>query len=499
MAPHRKVTMGVTKAAMKKLAFAAMAGAGLLLVAAGLWMRSPWLTLSGVLAGLAVVGLLALLTLRRAGYLIVLARDSEATLRQELAEIGREQARIADEIHRAALADFRELMLSAYREIFDEVQALAASEARAAASLTRIEQAVTRIGAMADALDVQVAATRASLARIEEGVTRSGAMADALDVQVAATRASLAKRADALAASLETLGQKSSERFAGLRKQMESQAGGSLERLASLQEGIGLLQAAAKEAGDLAQEGKTAMAAVATTLDERVAKPVRRINQAIDNGDLRYPLLNDIGSILRLQQRFQPRTALPRMSGWTLDSSTLERLVEYVVERGPKLMVECGSGASTVWLAYAARAAGARLVSLEHLERYAAETAGELARHGLGDVAEVRLAPLEELEIEGTGYHWYGRRAWEDIEHIDMLLVDGPPKATGKHARFPAVPLLESRLADRCTIVFDDVHRKEEREILDRWRELNPAIGVPHPIGERTVLVEWAPRSTGAA
>ncbi len=445
--------MRVTKSAMKKLAFAAMAGAAMLLVAAGLWLRSPWLVLPGVLAGFAVMGLLALLTFRRAGYLIVLGRESEATLPQELADIAREQARIADEMHRAALADFRELMLSAYREIFDEVQALAAAEARAEASQRRIEQGVARIGAMADALDGQVSATRAMLA----------------------------KRADALEASLETLGRQSSG------------------RLASLQDGVDLLQGAAKEAGELAQQGKKAMAAVATTLDERVAKPVRRINQAIDNGDLRYPLLNDIGSLMRLQQRFQPRTALPRMSGWALDSSTLERLVEYVVERRPKLMVECGSGASTVWLAYAARAAGARLVSFDHLERYAAETAGELARHGLGDVAEVRLAPLEEMEIDGAVYRWYGRGAWQDIERIDMLLVDGPPKATGEHARFPAVPLLGSRLAHGCTIVFDDVHRKEEQEILDRWRQSNPAMGVPHPIGDRTVLVEWATGSAGAA
>ncbi len=196
--------MRVTKSAMKKLAFAAMAGAAMLLVAAGLWLRSPWLVLPGVLAGFAVMGLLALLTFRRAGYLIVLGRESEATLRQELADIAREQARIADEMHRAALADFRELMLSAYREIFDEVQALAAAEARAEASQRRIEQGVARIGAMADALDGQVSATRAMLA----------------------------KRADALEASLETLGRQSSG------------------RLASLQDGVDLLQGAGRSERD---------------------------------------------------------------------------------------------------------------------------------------------------------------------------------------------------------------------------------------------------------
>jgi hypothetical protein len=52
---------------------------------------------------------------------------------------------------------------------------------------------------------------------------------------------------------------------------------------------------------------------------------------------------------------------------------------------------------------------------------------------------------------------------------IDLLFVDGPPKATGPQARFPAIPVLLSQLSDDALIVLDDTAREDERAISDRW------------------------------
>jgi hypothetical protein len=55
------------------------------------------------------------------------------------------------------------------------------------------------------------------------------------------------------------------------------------------------------------------------------------------------------------------------------------------------------------------------------------------------------------------------------LSEIPMLVVDGPPRATGAAARYPAFPLLQSVLAQKATIVLDDADRPDEEEIVSRW------------------------------
>jgi len=54
---------------------------------------------------------------------------------------------------------------------------------------------------------------------------------------------------------------------------------------------------------------------------------------------------------------------------------------------------------------------------------------------------------------------------------VDLLLIDGPPEKTGPDARYPAMRVLEDRLADAATVVFDDAHRQDERVALRKWVE----------------------------
>lgn len=67
------------------------------------------------------------------------------------------------------------------------------------------------------------------------------------------------------------------------------------------------------------------------------------------------------------------------------------------------------------------------------------------------------------------------RRADADIGNdFDLLIVDGPPESTGEFARFPALPVLEKRLAESCTVLLDDVHRPNEAQILQDWQQAFP-------------------------
>jgi hypothetical protein len=86
-------------------------------------------------------------------------------------------------------------------------------------------------------------------------------------------------------------------------------------------------------------------------------------------------------------------------------------------------------------------------------------------------VAEVREAPLTPLSIDGKSFQWYDVAQLADLRDIDLLVVDGPPEATGPDARFPALHVLEQKLADTATIVFDDANRQDEQAALRRWTE----------------------------
>jgi hypothetical protein len=114
------------------------------------------------------------------------------------------------------------------------------------------------------------------------------------------------------------------------------------------------------------------------------------------------------------------------------------------------------------------RAGGGRLVALEHLPEVAEQTRLLLDRHGLSEWAEVRHVPLTTASTPRGRFPWYDVDP-SSLMGIGLLLVDGPPGATGPHARYPALPVLGGGLMADATIVLDDSERADEREVLDMW------------------------------
>jgi hypothetical protein len=160
------------------------------------------------------------------------------------------------------------------------------------------------------------------------------------------------------------------------------------------------------------------------------------------------------------------------LSGWAADSILVHNAARLMVEARPRLVLECGSGSSTIAIAHCLRALGGRLVSLEHDPAYAHRTTAMLRLYGLDDLATVVTAPLVPREFNGQSTSWYDT-TYEPLlnQPIDVLLVDGPPKATGPQARYLAVPILRSRLAPECWILMDDGDRPDERAIAHAWSE----------------------------
>jgi predicted O-methyltransferase YrrM len=162
---------------------------------------------------------------------------------------------------------------------------------------------------------------------------------------------------------------------------------------------------------------------------------------------------------------------MPSSGGFALNPTDLLELLHLIRTRKPRLVLELGSGTSSVWIGYVLEKTGGKLVSLDHDATYAAQTRAALAAHGLSKIAEVRDAPLTPATIDGRDYPWYDPETLSDLRDIDFVLIDGPPERTGADARFPALHMIEKRLADRATLVFDDATRKDELAALAAWTE----------------------------
>jgi predicted O-methyltransferase YrrM len=213
----------------------------------------------------------------------------------------------------------------------------------------------------------------------------------------------------------------------------------------------------------------------------RILDAVRRIET-----DTKIEIKKEIKQTFRQLEALQNLNAvlpandvLPATRGWAASPDLLAVLVDLVVAERPSLVVECGSGASTLWLALAMRRFGidGRVVALDHDPVFGGKTRDLLARHDVGDLAEVRDAPLESFSLEGETYSWYARRAWEDLTGIDLLFVDGPPATTGHLARYPALPLLSGALSPVVTAVLDDLVVPDMQKVLRRWLDAYPDFG----------------------
>lgn len=198
-----------------------------------------------------------------------------------------------------------------------------------------------------------------------------------------------------------------------------------------------------------------------------------------------------IEALLQVLPRFGDHPVLPPSGSFALDARSLAELADIVVRERPQLVVELGSGTSTVWIAHQLKATGGRLVSIDHDPKYAAATRYQLDLQSLSDVAEVNEAPLV-ARAEGTP--WYDESAFAGLTGIDLLLVDGPPGSTGPHARRPALEVLREALSPGATVILDDVVRDEEKEILDEWMARWPEfVRIDAGISSMAVLKDSTP------
>jgi predicted O-methyltransferase YrrM len=178
-------------------------------------------------------------------------------------------------------------------------------------------------------------------------------------------------------------------------------------------------------------------------LAEAIAKLTHLTDLKPATADVRA-VPREVEATLQLFQSFTPRAPMPSSGGFALNPTDLLEVLHLIRTRQPRLVLELGSGTSSVWIGYVLEKTGGRLISLDHDAGYARQTRAALAAHGLTEVAEVRDAPLVPATIDGRDYPWYDPEALTDLRDIDFVLIDGPPERTGSDARYPALHMIEA-------------------------------------------------------
>ncbi|MGY0618350.1 class I SAM-dependent methyltransferase [Lysobacter sp. A378] len=218
----------------------------------------------------------------------------------------------------------------------------------------------------------------------------------------------------------------------------------------------------------------------------------RQIDQRYDS--LRVQLERSPGELAGLMSvandLLLDSTDVPLLGGWAVSAPTLTALLKEIGRNpGVENVVECGSGASTIWCGLACRKRGhGHVYALEHDPKFAEVTRKYITRNGLDPWVTVVDAPLIPYVVEGVEYRWYSLQEIEGVEKIDLLFVDGPPGETGPMARYPAFQLLAPRLSENAWVVLDDTVRKEERDIAAMWCEGQAA-------GLKLTLLQELPKS----
>ncbi len=213
------------------------------------------------------------------------------------------------------------------------------------------------------------------------------------------------------------------------------------------------------------EEDIVALRTIVRTRDDRAQKKLKAGLASLINTISILPELNIKGTVPPFPHQ-----------GFEITGEEAAFLFHLVRRHRPKLIMELGSGSSTVLFAAAVRANGVgRVISVEHDAEHARHTAELLQQADLSDRVQLIHAPLADLSVNDRTFQWYDLHPLLQHleEKIDLLFVDGPPGKVQSLSRYPALPVLMPHLAPRALVFVDDGAREDETKMVALWEEMD--------------------------
>lgn len=153
-----------------------------------------------------------------------------------------------------------------------------------------------------------------------------------------------------------------------------------------------------------------------------------------------------------------PDGALPPLGGWAASADVLILLAEWILDRKPAVVVELGSGASSLVIGRCLELNGrGQLLSFDHDSGFLDVTARRMRLAGL---------PYDGVHAPLAVDFWYALPS--SPAGIDLLFIDGPPMTFGEEVRAGAARLFPN-LNPGALVVLDDAARPGERRVAKQW------------------------------
>jgi FkbM family methyltransferase len=228
-----------------------------------------------------------------------------------------------------------------------------------------------------------------------------------------------------------------------------------------------------------------------------------------------------IQNVTSLQQYFENGAQPLEFGQWAIGADLAVHLVRAIEQNNYDLIIEFGSGISTVLMARAIMNQSAamaacsdqrtldydakkptddydlpqRILSFEQNKTYQQKTETALAREGLTRLVDLVLAPLvptpntHQKNSNTLFYHCETKLAriaqlYENRQARILILIDGPQSPEGdQRAREPALTaILQHLSAHRLDIVLDDAHRQGEQQVIEAWQTTCQQRGLSHQL-----------------
>lgn len=160
---------------------------------------------------------------------------------------------------------------------------------------------------------------------------------------------------------------------------------------------------------------------------------------------------------------------------WALEKGAVDLLVYTILTKRPKVIVDLGSGLSTLVATKLLSDMGVKdfvVYSVDTSIEFLNETKNRIFAENENLLSHVVFieAPIEDVKIGSKNFKWY-RNFDSEIKSnkIDLVIVDGPIGTLCDHARYPALPILKNKLKKGSVLLLDDYNRPDEREIVENW------------------------------